>query len=135
MQQKPELRVQAHSLPVKTVAWHPVYPWIVATASSDHSIKVHDLDSSTLFWDGRPQPQFKDVLSTVYLPSPVSRIKWRPGRNNHIAACCDSGACTSSVFLYDTSEPYIPLAVLEGHEVRLSYCSVLFCSVLFPKHG
>ncbi|CAM9369862.1 unnamed protein product [Chrysoparadoxa australica] len=125
---QPEVKVEAHTQPVYAVDWHPSQEWHLATGSRDRTVRVWDLSNAQT-----SEPQVTGVGSsaagtvgigttraqsvhTLHCSGPVGRCKWRPGHPQQLCTCSntDSMASDTNVYIYDVTQPFVPLAVLEG---------------------
>ncbi|CDW55139.1 WD40 and PAH domain containing protein [Trichuris trichiura] len=92
----------AHSGPIFSLDFHPSWRGTMATAGRDKLIKVWN-------WQiDRPS-----VLHTVQTIAPVSLIRWRRGREYHIAS--GSLVLDFSIHVWDVRRPYVPFVSFEGH--------------------
>lgn len=97
---RPETNFIAHDGPVFACEWHPNqegHRWL-ATGGRDKTIKVWDMTNSN-----KPK-----VLYNLHTIAPVSKLKWRPGKDLHIGSC--SLVMDFSVYVWDIMRPYVPYA-------------------------
>ena len=113
------LKITAHSSNGFAVAWSPTREWVLATGSRDKTVKVWDLSdlvaetaSTSHTSNAVPRP-----LHTLFAPSAVGRISWRPGRGNVdqlVTAAADGG--TGEILIWNVKHAHVPVCVLHGHE-------------------
>ncbi|KFD71761.1 hypothetical protein M514_13073 [Trichuris suis] len=102
MPDRPVKLFTAHSGPIFSLDFHPSWRGTMATAGRDKLIKVWN-------WQiDRPS-----VLHTVQTIAPVSLIRWRRGREYHIAS--GSLVLDFSIHVWDVRRPYVPFVSFEGH--------------------
>ncbi|OQR98641.1 hypothetical protein ACHHYP_08389 [Achlya hypogyna] len=98
---KPELTFTAHQGHILSLDWHPSQSSVIATGSRDRSVKIWDLNDVN-----KPR-------QTIALIANAGRIQWRPNCPEHIAT--SSSITDSSINVWDTQRPFVPLACLKGH--------------------
>ncbi|OQS04840.1 hypothetical protein THRCLA_02957 [Thraustotheca clavata] len=98
---KPEVTFTAHQGHILSIDWHPLEPSVIATGSRDRSVKIWDL------YDVNKPKQ------TIALIANAGRVQWRPNCPDHIAT--SSSITDSSINVWDTQRPFVPLASMNGH--------------------
>ncbi|EQC35927.1 hypothetical protein SDRG_06673 [Saprolegnia diclina VS20] len=98
---KPEITFTAHQGHILSLDWHPTQPSVIATGSRDRSVKIWDLNDVN-----KPK-------QTIALIANAGRIQWRPDCPDHIAT--SSSITDSSINVWDTTRPFVPLACMKGH--------------------
>lgn len=113
------LKVTAHSANGFAVAWSPTREWVLATGSRDKTVKIWDLND--LVADASSTSSLANVLPrpqhTLFTPSGVGRIAWRPGRANteQLATAAATGG-SGDVLVWDVKHAHVPICVLQAHE-------------------
>jgi WD40 repeat protein len=90
----------------------------LATGGRDKALKVWDLKSS----DRKPCCNIQTIAS-------VSRVRWRPGFETHIAA--SSLANDSRIHIWDMKKPFVPSICLDRHENSVTSIQWLDSSSLY----
>lgn len=63
---------------------------------------------------------------TIQTVASVGRIKWRPGRKNHIGST--SLVVDTSVCVWDVRRPFVPFAAFEKH--KYDYFGTIICLIV-----
>eukprot|EP00039_Didymoeca_costata_P002992 m.64365 g.64365 ORF g.64365 m.64365 type:complete len:765 (-) comp11644_c0_seq2:2086-4380(-) len=108
-------KIPAHSGPVYTLSWHPLYRNRLATGARDTFIHIWDLTKSA----STPAVSIQTIAS-------VGRVVWRPEHHTQLASCANIHDYTINV--WDLQRPFVPYMSFHRHKLEVS-------DILWDQHG
>lgn len=123
MNEKPvRSRRKAHNSSVLSVAWSPLRDAVVATGSSDRTVKVWSTEDGSLEeWDAFPSGVTVEPY-TIFAGHEVWRLHWYcpdSYRTPPLLATVNNSPQLDNlgrVFVWDLVNPHLPVCTLDGHE-------------------
>jgi WD40 repeat protein len=123
MNEKPvRSRRKAHNSSVLSVAWSPLRDAVVATGSSDRTVKVWSTEDGSLEeWDASPSGVTVEPY-TIFAGHEVWRLHWccpDSYRTPPLLATVNNSPQLDNlgrVFVWDLVNPHLPVCTLDGHE-------------------